>query len=60
MLHYFEINPGKEPTVVAVKCWFGNLDISPDSFIMKWVEEGYEKIGDGSYFRFYRKAQNAE
>ncbi len=60
MLHYFEINPGKEPTVVAVKCWFGNLDISPDSFIMKWVEEGYEKMGDGSYFRFYRKAQSAE
>ena len=60
MLHYYEINPAKEPTVVAVKCWFGNLDISPDSFIMKWVEEGYEKVGDGSYFRFYRKAQNAE
>ena len=54
MLHYYEINPEKKPTVVAVKCWFGNQGISADSYIMNWVEANCEKVADGSYFRFYR------
>lgn len=53
--HYFEINPDKIPTVVAVRCWFGNEEMNPDSYIMKWVGAYYEPIADGSYYRFYRK-----
>lgn len=55
MLEYFKMYPEKTPTVVAVDCWYGNLNMDPESFLMKWVEENYEKVADGCYFRFYRK-----
>ena len=53
--HYFAVNPDKMPTVVAVKCWFGEMKVNPDSYIMKWVDANYEPVADGNYYRFYRK-----
>ena len=54
LLTYQEVNPDKVPNVVAVSCWFGNLMVDPNSWIMNWVEENYEPVGDGSYWRYYR------
>lgn len=51
---YFRLNPGKIPTVIAVKCWFGNLYFPEDSYIMKWINDNYVAVGDASYYRFYR------
>jgi len=51
---YFRLYPEKKPSVVAVTCWYGDLQISPDSYIMQWVEENYEMVGEGRYWRYYR------
>lgn len=55
-LDYFKLNPDKTPSVIAVSCWYGNLNIDKDSFIMKWIDENYYIEADGSYWRYYRKA----
>lgn len=57
MLEYFNQNPEKYPTVVAVSCWYGNIQIDPNSWIMKWVDENYEVAGDGRYWRYYRQRE---
>jgi hypothetical protein len=51
---YIRVNPDKEPTVVAVECWYGNLLVDQNTYIMDWVNEKYEPVGDGDYWRFYR------
>ncbi len=51
---YFRRNPGKYPTVVLVDCWFGNLNVSSESYVMKWVERNFTKENDLSYYRVYR------
>ena len=52
-LTYFDMFPEKRPDVVAVSCWYGGLMIDPNSMIMKWVEENYDVVGDGRYWRYY-------
>ncbi len=51
---YLKINPEKKPTVIAVSCWYGQLMVPEDSYIMQWVEENYTQVADGDYYRFYR------
>ena len=51
---YLALNPEKKPTVIAVSCWYGNLMVPEDSYIMNWVEENYTPVADGDYYRFYR------
>ena len=51
---YLKLNPEKEPTVVAVSSWFGASNVPEDSWIMQWVNERYELVADGCYWRFYR------
>ncbi len=51
---YLALNPEKKPTVIAVSCWYGNLMVPEDSYIMGWVEENYVPVADGDYYRFYR------
>ncbi len=51
---YYRLNPDKYPTVVLADCWFGNLNIPPDSYIMKWVEENFSVSENLSYYRVYR------
>lgn len=52
---YYQLNPDKEPTVVAVSSWFGNATVPEDTWIMQWVNARYELTMDASYFRIYRK-----
>lgn len=59
LAQYYELYPEKEPSVVAVSCWFGNLNVSQDSWIMGWIEGKYTAVGEGDYWRYYRK-KNAE
>ena len=57
LLTYWEQYPEKEPDVIVVDCWYGGLMESPDSWIMRYIEEqfGYTTVNDGRYVRFYRK-----
>ena len=53
-LDYLERYPEKTPTVVAVSCSYGTMQMPADSWIMQWVNENYEAVGDGRYWRYYR------
>lgn len=55
LLDYFELYPEKKPTVVAVSCSYGTMLVSDVSWIMQWVNENYETVGDGRYWRYYRE-----
>ncbi len=52
---YYRLNPEKFPTAVLVDCWFGNLNIPEDSFIMKWITKNFTEYRDLSYYRIYRR-----
>ena len=56
-LDYLERYPEKTPTVVAVSCSYGTMQMPADSWIMQWVNENYEAVGDGRYWRYYRCKQ---
>lgn len=55
MLEYFRLYPEKQPTVIGVSCWYGEMMIDPNSFVMQWIEQNYETVGDGRYWRYYRR-----
>ena len=57
LLKYWEQNPQKYPNVVVVSCWFGELKVAEDSWIMQWIEEEYcpAYYIDGKYWRYYFK-----
>jgi len=57
LLTYWEKYPEKTPDVIVVDCWYGELQESSDSWIMKYIENdfGYTSVNDGRYVRFYRK-----
>lgn len=55
LLDYLESYPEKTPTVVAVSCFYGAMPET--SWIMQWVNENYEAVGDGRYWRYYRVRQ---
>ena len=54
LLKYWELYPDNYPDVIAVECWYGDMHVEEDSWIMNWVESSSDYIGDGSYYRFYR------
>lgn len=56
-LDYLERYPEKTPTVVAVSCSYGTMQMPKDSWIMQWINESYEAVGDGRYWRYYRRKQ---
>ena len=56
-LDYLERYPEKTPTVVAVSCSYGTMQMPEESWIMQWVNENYETVGDGRYWRYYRRKQ---
>ncbi len=62
LLKYWEMFPEKRPNVIVVDCWFGNLNMPEDSFIMQYVENdlGYTKVVDGKYVRFYIRENEAD
>ncbi|MDE5590837.1 MAG: hypothetical protein K2J60_17155, partial [Acetatifactor sp.] len=55
LLDYIELYPEKKPTVVAVSCFYGQMQVREDTWIMQWVNENYETAGDGRYWRYYRE-----
>ncbi len=54
MTDYFEINPGKYPTVIAVACAYGNMQVDENGYAMKWVNEHFTPVAEGRFWRFYR------
>ena len=57
LLTYWELYPEKQPNVIVVDCWYGELKENPGSWIMEYIEKdfGYSQVNDGRYVRFYRK-----
>lgn len=57
LLKYWEMFPDKAPNVIIVDCWYGQLMIDPDSWIMQYIENdfGYVEVTDGRYIRIFRK-----
>lgn len=57
LLEYWELYPEKAPNVIVVDCWYGELRVDPDSWIMNYIQEdfGYTKMEEGEYIRIYRK-----
>ena len=60
LLDYLELCPNKKPTVVAVSCFYGQMQVSEDTWIMKWVNENYETVGEGRYWRYYREKSRSK
>ncbi len=58
LLTYWELYPDKQPDVIVVDTWCGNLLTESDSWIMQYIENefGYTAVTDGLYMRFYRRA----
>ncbi len=54
LLGYWDTYPDKYPDVIAVECWYGDMHVEEDSWIMQWVYSNSDCVGDGRYFRFYR------
>ena len=46
----------KTPTVIAVGCYDGVLSVDRNAYLtmFEWVEEHYEWVGDGTWWRFYQ------
>ncbi len=57
LLTYWACYPEKQPDVIVVDCWYGQLIEDPGSWIMQYIENdfGYTEMTEGRYVRFYRK-----
>lgn len=57
LIDYWKMFPEKEPNVIIVDCWYGELMTDPGSYIMNYIEHdfGYTQVNDGRYIRVYRK-----
>lgn len=57
---YWEINPEKYPDVIVVSCWYGELKIDEDSWMMSWIEDEFKPAYyvDGKYWRYYYSSEN--
>lgn len=57
LLTYWSLYPEKQPDVIVVDCWFGQLLESEDSWIMQYIENDfhYSNVIDGQYVRYYFK-----
>lgn len=56
LLQYWEQNPEKRPNLIMVECWYGELKMEEDSWIMQWIEREFQPntYTDGKYWRYYR------
>lgn len=54
---YWKQNPDKYPNVVIVDCWFGELRVDQNDWIMQWLKHsfGTKQCVDGNYWRYYRR-----
>lgn len=56
---YWKQNPEKYPNVVIVDCWFGELRVEQNDWIMQWLKHafGAQNYVDGNYWRYYRSGR---
>ncbi len=57
LLTYWSYYPEKEPDIIVIDCWFGNMLFAKDSWIVKYIENdfGYTEVIEGDYVRIYKK-----
>lgn len=57
LLTYWSYYPEKEPDIIVIDCWFGNMLFEEDSWIVRYIEEdfGYTQMIEGDYVRIYKK-----
>jgi hypothetical protein len=55
LLTYYDLHEDKVPEVIAVDCWYGNLNVSEDMWVMQWIKANYPNSIDGKHYRFYYK-----
>ncbi|MDE5589443.1 MAG: hypothetical protein K2J60_09970 [Acetatifactor sp.] len=55
-IEYWKRYSCKTPTVIAIACYDGKFMIERYDYpeIFEWVEEHYDWVGDGTWWRFYR------
>ncbi len=55
LLTYWDLYPEKQPDVIVVDCWYGQLIEREDSWIMRYIENDfpYDRVVDGAYVRYY-------
>ncbi len=57
LLTYWNRYPEKEPDIIVIDCWFGNMLFEKDSWIVNYMEHdfGYTQVIDGDYVKIYKK-----
>lgn len=57
LLTYWSLYPDKQPDVIVVDCWYGQLMVSDVSWIMQYIENEFDYTAsiDGEYLRYYFK-----
>lgn len=57
LLEYWKLYPQKEPNVIIVDCWYGQLMTDEEGWLMQYIENefGYTQADDGRYIRIYRR-----
>lgn len=62
LLEYWEMFPEKEPNVIVVDDWYGQLMTDPDGWLMQYAENEfhYTSMEEGRYIRVYRKSEGRE
>ncbi len=57
LLTYWSYYPEKEPDIIVIDCWFGNMLFPEDSWIVQYIENdfGYTEVIEGDYVRIYKK-----
>ncbi|NTV79662.1 MAG: hypothetical protein HGA25_11155 [Clostridiales bacterium] len=58
LLKYWKLFPEKKPDIIVVDCWFGELKLDENSWIMNYINKdfGYTRSVDGEYIRIYMKS----
>ena len=54
---YWEMFPEKQPNVIIVDDWYGQLMTDPEGWLMRYAEGefGYTSVEQGRYIRIYRR-----
>jgi hypothetical protein len=61
ILDYWSRFPEKYPDVILVSCWYGELKVPEDSWIMNWINTEFQPntVTEGKYWRYYRKINDS-
>lgn len=54
LLKYWEKYPEKLPSIIAVECWYGDMNIDGETWVMNFIEKNYSVAYEGNYWRYYR------